>query len=80
MDEELKRHLEYLLAKPLPPSDRIQREKAFGDCVRRLEERHLRELKREEELRLSEAAPEEFEEQGQEIIELNERLRRIFTR
>ena len=78
LDEGLKEHLEHLLAKFLPPADRKQREVAFKDCVRRLEERYLRDLKREEEMRLSEATVEEVEEQEQEILQLNERLKQIF--
>ena len=77
LDEELQEHLEHLLAKVLPPSDRNQREMALGDCGRRLEERYLRELKREEELRLSQATPEELEEQGQGILQINERLKHV---
>ena len=80
LDEELKEHLEHLLTKFLPPSDRKQREAAFKDCVRRLEERYLRDLKREEGMRLSEATVEEVEEQGQEILQLNERLKQVFGR
>ena len=80
LDEGLKEHLEHLLAKFLPPTDRKQREVAFKDCVRRLEERYLRDLKREEGMRLSEATVEEIEEQGQEILQLNERLKQIFGR
>ena len=80
LDEELKEHLEHLLAKFLPPADRKQREAAFKDCVRRLEERYLRDLKREEGLRLAEATVEEVEEQGQEILQINERLKQVFGR
>ncbi|MCE2463193.1 MAG: DNA primase [Dehalococcoidia bacterium] len=80
LDEELKEHLEHLLTKFLPPSDRKQREAAFKDCVRRLEERYLRDLKREEGMRLSEATVEEVEEQGQEILQLNERLKKVYGR
>ena len=80
LDEELKEHLEHLLAKFLPPADRKQREAAFKDCVRRLEERYLRDLKREEGMRLAEATVEEVEEQGQEILQLNERLKQVFGR
>ena len=77
LDEEIKEHLEYLLSKPLPPSGRKQREADFRYCVRRLEERYLRELNMEEEMRLSEVAPEGREEQEQKIIQLNQRLSHI---
>ena len=78
LDEDLEGHLEYLLDKTLPTSERRQLETALQDCVRRLEERYLRELKGEEELRLSQASFEEFEQQGEEILQLNERLKHIF--
>jgi hypothetical protein len=42
-----------------------------------MEERHLRELKLEEELKLAEATPEEAEESQESILELNERLRQV---
>ena len=77
LDPDLQEHLERLLAKELPPSDRKQRETALRDSVRRLEERHLRDLKREEGLRLSQASAEQVEEQEQDILRLNERLKRI---
>ena len=78
LDEELKDHLVYLLAKELPPSDLAQLESAWRGCVRRLEERYLRELKHEEELRLSEASYEELQGQEQDILTLNERFKNIF--
>ncbi len=78
LDDELIAHLRHLLDKNLPPSDRKLREADFIYCIRRLEERHLRELNREEELRLSQAAPEEMEEQQQRILQVNDRLNRIF--
>ena len=78
LDDALLEHLDDLLAKPLPPSDLKEQEVASRYCVRRLEERYLRELKKEEELRLADAAQGEFEEQEQDILKLNERLRHIF--
>ena len=77
LDDEIEQHLDLLLAKVLPPSDIRQREADLTYCGRRLEERFLRELNREEEMRLSEATPEELEEQEQKIIRLNERLSHI---
>ena len=62
---------------PCPPTDKKQREAALRDCARRMEERHLRELKLEEELKLAEATPEEAEESQESILELNERLRQV---
>jgi hypothetical protein len=78
LDEELTEHLERLLAKALPPSDRKQRETDLKYCVRRLEERYLRDLNVEEEMRLAQATDEERREQEQKIIQVNERLNEIF--
>ena len=77
LDDEIEQHLDYLLAKALPPSDHRRRQADLTYCRRRLEERFLRELNREEEMRLSQATPEELEEQEQKIIQLNERLSHI---
>ena len=77
LDHELQGHLDHLLARPLPPTDKKQREAALRDCARRMEERHLRDLKLEEELKLAEATPEEAEESQESILELNERLRQV---
>ena len=68
--------------------DTSQREQAIRECVYRLEERRLRELKAEEALLLTHAtqsALEEPEEQGelavveQRAMDTNERLRRLFN-
>ena len=77
LDDELLGHLDYLLTRPLPPTDRKQKEAALRDCARRMEERHLRELKLEEELKLSEATQEEAAESQDSILDLNERLRQV---
>ena len=79
LDDDLAGHLGYLLGKPLPPSTRKELEEDLGYCVRRLEERYLRDLNKEEELRLSQASPEEIEEQERKVVEVGERLRRLFT-
>ena len=78
LDEEIQEHLEYLVSRQLPPSDLRQKEMALSGCFRRLEERYLRELKLEEELRLSQVSPEELEEQSQGILELNERIKLLY--
>jgi hypothetical protein len=51
----------------------------FRYCVRRLEERFLRDLNRQEEVRLSQAEPEEVQEQEQRILQVGERLKHIFA-
>ena len=78
LDEELSAHLNHLLAKVLPPLDRKIREAALLDCIRRLEERHLRELKLEEGLRLNQATLDEIEEEQHAILSINERIKQVF--
>ena len=78
MDEELGAHLDHLLAKVLPPLDRKLRETALLDCIRRLEERHLRELKLEEGLRLNDASLDDIDDQQQTILSINERIKQVF--
>ena len=79
MDEELKPNWERLLARSLPPIDRRQRETALLDSVARLEARYLRRLKAEEELRLTEAEPEELEEQYADVLQRNERMKELLA-
>jgi hypothetical protein len=78
LDDELSAHLEHLLAKVLPPMDRKVRESDLLSCIRRLEERHLRELKNEEAIRLNEASLDDLEEQQETILDTNERMRQVF--
>ena len=78
LDEELGEHLDYLLAKALPTADRKQREEGLRYSVRRLEERYLRELNREEQVRLAEADPDQRADQEERIIQLSKRLNQIF--
>ena len=78
LDEELRQYLDYLFNKPQPPLDSKQQEMALGDCVSRLEERCLRDLKMEEELRLSEAPQEELYKEQEQILQINRRLRELF--
>ena len=78
LDEEIRPTLDHLLSKSIPPSDQQQLRAAFDACVRRLEERHLRELKREEGLRLAQASAEEIQDSGPGILQLNERLKLLF--
>jgi DNA primase len=76
LDEELAEHLEGLVQKALPPLDRSHRVAAFQDAVRRLEERYLRELKAEEQIKFTEAPPDLLEESHQEVLDVNQRLKR----
>ena len=77
LDDEIRGHLERLVAKELPPGERGQREADLRYCVRRLEERYLRGLNQEEETRLSQAAAEDREDQERRVIQVNERLSQV---
>ncbi len=77
LDYEIAEHLDRILAKGLPPTDRKVRAEELRICVRRLEERHLREMNREEALRLSGEELSEHPEQGERILEINERLKNV---
>ena len=81
LDDELAGHLESLAEKTLPPMDQKNQRRAFQDAVRRLEERYLKELKAEEEIRFAETPGEllvDLEEEAHlAVLEVNERLRHI---
>ena len=86
-DEEIREQVEAMLSAPFPPTDIHQREEAVRQCLYRMEERHLRELKAEEALLLTQTASvatqEEGETQGvdaleQQVVDTNERLRQLF--
>ena len=75
IDQELADHLTSLMNKVLPPLEQHRRLGAFRDAVHRLEERYLRELKTEEEIRFTEAPPDLQEESHPSILQVNQRLR-----
>ena len=86
-DGELREQVEAMLSAPLPPTDVHQREEEVRQCVFRLEERHLRELKAEEALLLAQAAtlvtqesgePQDVDALERRVVDTNERLRRLF--
>ena len=79
LDHEVAGHLDRILSKSLPPSDRKERAEEFRYCVRRLEERYLRDMNREEALRLSGEDSTDYLEQGERILEINERLKNVLT-
>ena len=68
-----------LVSKSFPAMNHSGQLSALRDVIRRLEERHLRELKVEEEIRFTETPsdlPSDLpEEVHQGILEVNERLR-----
>ncbi len=76
IDAELAGHLESLFQKALPPLSQQRHQVAFRDTVSRLEERHLRELKAEEEIKFGNAATESPEEPHTEVLEVNRRIKR----
>ena len=70
------------MKKVFPPADDKERELALADCVRRLRERRLRNLKAEEGLLLSEAEAsgraDELAILQEKGVELNRGLREVF--
>ncbi|MEK9658905.1 MAG: DNA primase [Chloroflexota bacterium] len=89
LDEASGAEWDRLAAKVMPPADRTQRELDWAACLRRLEERHLRELKVQEEAALA-AVPtpddsQDGEDEGyRETVEraaltVNQRLRDLFA-
>lgn len=82
LDGPLREHLESLLSSTLPPTaTEEERKRAFSACIRRLEERRLRELKTQEAELLSQetVVGEELAELQQKAVEVNAELRKIFT-
>ena len=71
----------------LPPADRKQRTEEWTGCLRRLEERRLRNLKAQEAAAFSSDAvgdasadPEYVQAVQRQALEVNERLRDLFTK
>ena len=76
LDEALLEQFDALLALPVPSTDRKQRHEALTQCLRRLEENALRELKLQEQVLLAEGEV----EQGAALevaLQRNRRLREI---
>ncbi len=78
LDEGIRSHLDYLTAKPLPPADPKEKEADLSQCIQRLQERRLRQLKIEEGLRLSDVDPEEFSRFEEEILKVNSDMEALF--
>lgn len=76
LDEALLEQLDALLALPVPSTDRKQRHEALTQCLRRLEENALRELKLQEQVLLAEGEVEQ-EEALEVALQRNRRLRDI---
>ena len=78
LDEGIRSHLDYLTAKSLPPADRKGKEADLSQCVQRLQERRLRQLKVEEGLRLSDVDPADFNRFEEEILKINSDMEALF--
>jgi DNA primase len=82
LDATLKEHLDALLSKALPPLNEEEQEQALRECVYRLQERWLKDLKAKEERLISDAQAEggtaELEEIQQLALKLNTQLREVF--
>ena len=78
IDEVLVEHLDNLLALPLPSTDLKQRTEALSQCIQRLEEHMLRELKLQEGVLLTELEERDFDQASMErALERNRRLRQL---
>jgi len=79
--EEIWNHFERIAGCDVPPSDKSQRDADFDGCIRRLEERYLRELKAQEEAVLAQVVPGgSVGIEDDRITEVNLRLKEIFGR
>lgn len=79
---ELQEHLKTLLGRALPPATEKDRERALAECIRRLEERRLLNLKMQEESLLADAELEGRKEDiaalQQKGVEINIKLKEAF--
>jgi DNA primase len=76
LEPEILRQLETVRAKALPPLDPSKRQEALADVISRLEERDLRSLKAEEEIRFAESPPDLDDAEHQDILSLNQRIKK----
>ena len=74
--EGIREHLQAILQKPLLPMDMLKRRRAFGDVVARLEERSIRQQKRDEQDRFADDSQFLSDEDNHAAAALNERLKR----
>jgi DNA primase len=75
-DENLRQRIGYLQTLPIPPMDLRHRQQAVKDCIRRLKERHLRNLKVEEALLLDQSG--QSKDMEQQVVDTNEKLKQLF--
>jgi len=82
LDINLQEYLKTLCERVLPPAEEKEQEKALADCLRRLEERRLINLKRQEESFLSDAESEgrndDIATLQQKGVEINLKLKETF--
>lgn len=76
VSEDIREQLEALMQKPLLPMDILKRRRALGDVVARLEERSIRQQKRDEQDRFADASQWPSDEDNHAAAALNERLKR----
>ncbi len=74
--EGVRERLESLVERTLLPMDLLKRRKAFGDVVARLEERSIRQQKRDEQDRFADSTDDLGDEDHRAAAALNERLKR----
>lgn len=85
LEEHLGDYLDQLIVLALPPADRTQRIEDLAACLRRLEERHLRELKIQEESVWAQAANEPLPDLEllstlqEQMTSTNEKLKILFS-
>ena len=72
----IREHLQTLLQRPLLPMDMLKRRRALEDVVARLEERSIRQQKRDEQDRFADASQWPSDEDNHAAAALNERLKR----
>jgi len=81
LDPALREYLDSLTAKPLPPMTETQREEAMTDCIYRLRQRWLRDMKAKEEALISDMQcgdAAELDEVQRLALEINVQLRQAF--
>ena len=82
LDETLKEHLDTIITKPSPPLREEEKERAIRECIYRLRERWLKDLKTKEKVLISEIEAEgnntNLEEIQQSAVRLNTQLGEAF--
>ena len=81
VDAPLREHLETLVDRDFPSMDQKDRTEAISHCVRRLEERHLREVRKQIATSLSQALEkgEDATQVTEDLRKQDERLRELFA-